>query len=167
MSKKLFFLPALLLGAMLMFAPACGDSDPCKDVACGDSGNCFDGACICNEGYEQGVSGVCDTESRVKFYGNYNVSEVCTPGGAGNYASVISAASADVTKINIANFGDTALNVSANVDGSTITVPSQTININAGTATVSGTGSISGTTITLNYAASGSVNFTCVATLTR
>lgn len=165
MSKNLFSLPALLLGAMLMFAPACGDSDPCKDVACGDNGTCFEGSCVCNEGFEQGTSGLCDTESRVKFYGNYNVTETCG-GAADSYSSGISAGS-DITKVNISNFGNSGLNVSASVDGSNFTVASQTITVNGNSVTVTGTGTISGTTVTLNYAGSGGATFNCVATMTR
>ena len=148
MSKKLFFLPALLLGAMLMFAPACGDSDPCKDVKCGDNGTCFEGACVCDPGYEQGTTGLCDTESRVKFYGDYNVTETCSPNSS--YSSRITAVS-DVSKINISNFGDSNQNVTATVDGNTFTVASQTIMVSGNSVTVTGSGSISGTTVGAVY----------------
>ena len=170
MSKKLFFLPALLLGAMLMFAPACGDSDPCKDVKCGDNGACFEGACVCNDGYELGATGLCDTESRVKFYGNYNVSETCTPTANGTYSSTISSG-ADITKINITNFGDSALNVSATVDGTNITIPSQSLTVSTPngpvTSSVAGTGSISGSIVTITYTSTGGANFTCTQILTK
>ncbi len=166
MSKKSFLLPALLLGAMLTFAPGCGDADPCKDVDCGANGTCFEGTCACDVGYEAGTSGKCDTESRVKFYGNFNVTEICNPGGTGTFSSAISAGT-DISKVNISNFADSGLNISANVDGSAITIPSQALTINSTAANVSGTGTISGTTITLNYTVSGGFNFTCTATLVR
>ncbi len=165
MSKK-SFLPALLFGAMLAFAPGCGDADPCKDVECGTNGTCFEGTCVCDVGYEAGVSGQCDTESRVKFYGNYNATETCTPGGTGTFSSAISSGS-DITRINISNFADSGLNVAATVEESSITIPSQSLNINGTAATVVGTGSISGTTVTLNYTVSGGFNFTCSATLIK
>lgn len=164
--NKTSFLPALLFGAMLAFAPGCGDTDLCKDVECGTNGQCFEGECICDVGYEIGASGQCDTESRVKFYGNYNATESCNPGGTGTFSNVISSGS-DITKINISNFADSALNVSATVDGTSITIPSQALNINGTAANVTGTGSISGTTVTLNYTVSGGFNFTCSNTLTR
>lgn len=68
MSKKLFFLPALLLGAFLMFTPACGDSDPCKDVDCGANGTCFEGECVCNVGFE---GATCSDAWSAKFVGSY------------------------------------------------------------------------------------------------
>ncbi len=165
MSKKLFLLPALLLGAFLMFTPACGDSDACKDVDCGTNGTCFSGDCVCDDGYEIGASGLCDTESRVKFYGNYNVSETCG-GPADTYASSISAGTS-ITQVNISNFGNSGLNVAANIDGDNLTVPSTSLNIGGNAVTVTGTGTIVGNVLTLSYSASGAVSFTCTATMTK
>ncbi|MBK7939269.1 MAG: hypothetical protein IPJ82_20285 [Lewinellaceae bacterium] len=165
MSKKLFLLPALLLGAFLMFTPACGDSDACKDVDCGANGTCFSGDCVCDDGYEIGASGQCDTESRVKFYGNYNVSETCG-GPADTYASSISAGSS-ITQVNIGNFGNSGLNVSAEISGDELTVPSTPLTIGGNTLTVSGSGTIVGNILTITYSASGAVSFTCTATMTK
>ncbi|MCB0527273.1 MAG: hypothetical protein KDC61_16905 [Saprospiraceae bacterium] len=162
MSKKLFLLPALLLGAFMMFTPACSDEDLCKDVDCGANGTCFDGDCVCDVGYEIGASGLCDTESRVKFYGNYNVTETCDTGN-GSYASAISAGTS-IDEINISNFGDSGFNVTAKVDGDEFSVSG--VNLPNG-VTVSATGSISGNTITLSYSGSGAVSFTCTATMTK
>ncbi len=164
MSKKLFLLPALLLGAFLVFTPACGDDDACKDVECGTNGACFDGNCVCDDGYEIGTSGLCDTESRAKFYGNYNTSETCSTGN-GSYSMGITAASGtDVTQISISNFGDSGLAATATVDGDDFTVASTTL---PNGVTISGSGTISGNTITLNYTGSGPVSFTCTAVMTR
>ncbi len=165
MSKKLFLLPALLLGAFLMFTPACGDSNACKDVDCGTNGTCFSGDCVCDDGYEIGASGKCDTESRVKFYGSYNVSETCG-GPADTYASGIQAGSS-ITEVKITNFGNSGLNVNATINGDQLTVPSQTLSIGGGSVTVTGTGTLAGNILTLTYAGSGSVTFTCTATMTK
>jgi len=119
MSKKLILLPALMLGAFLMFTPACGDSDACKDVDCGTNGTCFSGDCVCDDGYEIGASGKCDTESRVKFYGNYNVSETCG-GPADTYSSGIEAGPS-ITEVKITNFGNSGLNVNGTIDGDKLT----------------------------------------------
>lgn len=165
MSKKLFLLPALLLGAFFMFTPACGDSDACKDVDCGTYGTCFDGDCVCDDGYEIGASGVCDTESRAKFIGNYNVSETCG-GPADTYSSGISNGTS-VTQVTISNFGNSGLNVTANISGDELTVPSTDLVIGGNTVTVSGSGTIVGNVLTLNYSASGAVSFSCTAVMTK
>lgn len=110
MSKKLFFLPALLLGAFLMFAPACGDSDPCKDVECGTNGTCFEGECVCNEGYE---GAACADEWSTKFVGSYlgfdNVTVSTTPTNIGKFnlttPAVVTKKSASTSVITISNFG--------------------------------------------------------------
>jgi hypothetical protein len=76
MKKNLFFLLALVLGAMVSFT-SCGSDDPCKDVECGANGTCFDGdgTCSCNEGYE-GTK--CEFTYAVKFVGDYGGKDVCT-----------------------------------------------------------------------------------------
>lgn len=73
MSKKLIYFFALL-GSMVFFAPACGDSDPCKDVDCGVNGTCFEGVCVCNVGYE---GAGCADEWATKFLGSYLGFDAC------------------------------------------------------------------------------------------
>lgn len=108
MSKKFFFLPALLLGAFLMFTPACGDSDPCKDVDCGANGTCFEGECVCNEGFE-GAS--CTDTWSAKFVGTYTgfdnvtASTAGTPLGKYNLAPSAGITAKDNTTLSISNFG--------------------------------------------------------------
>ena len=171
MSKKLFLLPALLLGASLMFIPACGDENLCKDVECGANGTCLDGDCVCDDGYEIGASGQCDTESRAKFLGTYNATETCTPPSSGSYSNTITASGSDVTKVVISNFGDSGLNATATVNGSDVTVDSQTFNIGGTSYTITGDGSLSasGNVITLTYEAraGGVVAFNCTVTMNK
>ena len=109
MSKKLFFLPALLLGAFLMFSPACGDSDPCKDVDCGANGTCFEGECVCNEGFE---GAACADTWSAKFVGTTytgfdNVTESTAGTVLGKYTLSPSASIAanGNTGLKITNFG--------------------------------------------------------------
>lgn len=97
MSKKLFLLPALVMGAFLLFMPACGESDPCKDVECGANGICIEGACDCDPGYELGTSGQCDTEWSAKFVAaSYTATSNCS----GPYVGSIARISANKIRIN-------------------------------------------------------------------
>ncbi|MEZ4942633.1 MAG: hypothetical protein R3D58_17295 [Saprospiraceae bacterium] len=75
MNKKLVYLFALL-GAMVAFAPACGDANACEDVDCGVNGTCFEGVCVCNVGYE---GAACAEEWATKFLGSYLGFDVCPP----------------------------------------------------------------------------------------
>ncbi|MBK8922903.1 MAG: hypothetical protein IPM81_15560 [Saprospirales bacterium] len=100
MSKKLVYFFALL-GAMVVFAPACGDSDPCKDVDCGVNGTCFEGVCVCNVGYE---GDACAEEWATKFLGSYLGSDVCG-GTTYNLSKPAVITRISESKIQIANFG--------------------------------------------------------------
>jgi hypothetical protein len=149
MSKKFFFLPALLLGAFLMFTPSCGETDPCKDVECGANGDCFEGECVCNVGYELGTSGQCDTEMRTKFIGTYNIVETCvaTNQPTGTYSSTIAVSSDNVSTVTITNFGDSGVVAKGTIDKNKITITS----FKVGTIDVTGTGTIDGKILTLEY----------------
>jgi len=169
MSKKLFLLPALLLGAMLMFAPACGDSDPCKDVDCGANGDCFEGACVCREGYDQDASGQCTVEWSAKFLsstgaaGDYTASSSCFSGSySGTFARV------DATTIRINEFGGYS---NTNFINATLTT-STTFTINftdAANRKFTGTGTINGRVVTISVATDyqdGTPIENCTETLT-
>ena len=163
MSKNQFLLPALLFGAMLMFAPACGDSDPCKDVDCGANGTCFEGSCVCNEGYDQDVNGQCTVEWTAKFLGSYSAGSTCF---TGSYSGDISRVDAMTIKIN--EFGGYS---GPNFINATVT-SSNTVSINmtdAANRKITGTGTISGKVLSLNvvtdYQDGGPVE-NCTETLT-
>lgn len=95
MNKKLVYLFALL-GAMVAFAPACGDADACEDVDCGVNGTCFEGVCVCNVGYE---GADCNTEWSEKFLtDDYTAESSCNPGFV--YAGTITRISATEIRIN-------------------------------------------------------------------
>lgn len=111
MSKKLFLLPTLLLGAFLLFTPSCTETDACKDLEgkCGN-GQCFDGACVCDEGYE-GTN--CESEWSAKFVGSYlgtdkvtaSTSDPTTVGVTYNLSKPAVATRKGADKISISNFG--------------------------------------------------------------
>jgi EGF-like domain len=159
MSKKFFFLPALLLGAFLMFAPSCGETDPCKDVECGANGTCFEGECVCNEGFE-GAS--CADEWAAKFVGSYlgfdNVTVSTTvPSNVGKFnltkPAVVTKKSGTV--ISIANFGGFDSFVEATIsreNAADLTANKLTISFTDPSGRkFAGTAKISGTKITGTY----------------
>ncbi len=98
MSKKLFLFQALLFSSMLMFAPACGDPDPCKDVECGVNGECFEGSCVCLDGFEG--SG-CADEWAMKFLGTYTGTDGC----GGTLTKPVTITRLSGTTVRITNFG--------------------------------------------------------------
>lgn len=107
MSKKLFLLPAFILGAFLaVTTTSC--SDKCKDVDCG-TGTCLDGTCECGDGFE-GTN--CEIEWSAKFLGSYLGTDVVTastsiPSNVGTYNLTSPAVATRVseTEIQISNFG--------------------------------------------------------------
>lgn len=138
------------------------DTDPCKDVDCGLYGDCVEGDCVCDAGYE---GSACATLQREKFIATYNVSEACTSGNF-TYAITITTSSAGVSNIIITNFGDFTVNVNATVNsnGTSITIPNQTL----GGGTFSGTGQISGNILTITYTVTaGTSTDTCTMTCTK
>lgn len=144
MSKKLFLLPALLFAAMVMFAPACGDSDPCKDVDCGANGTCFEGACVCNEGFDQDVNGQCTVEWTAKFLGDYSAGSSCF---TGSYSGSITRVDAMTIKIN--EFGGYT---GPNFINATVT-SSNAVSVNmtdAANRKITGSGTIAGKVLTLS-----------------
>lgn len=140
--------------------------DACKDVTCENGGTCVEGDCDCATGYE-GTS--CETEKRAKFISGYSVSEVCGPDNF-SYPITVSASTTDVSKILISNFGSYGATVTATVDdsGTSITIAEQTVAVTGGSLTVSGTGTISGDVLTINYnVADGTTTDNCTKTCTK
>ncbi len=110
----------------------------------------------CDPGYE---GSDCKTETRAKFVGQYQGPETCTV-GTDNYTLTVAKSSTDVLKITFTNVYNQAYTAIATVDGSSFTVESQTV---ASGVTVSGTGTLSGTTLTFTYTitTAGAASNTC------
>ena len=168
MSKKLVYFFALL-GSMVFFAPACGDSDPCKDVDCGINGTCFEGVCVCNIGFE---GAGCADEWATKFLGSYLGSDVC---GGTTYALAKPAVVTRVSesKIRIANFGgfDSILDANINLASAGSTT-AEILEYNYTDPTgrkFVGTGKISGSTLSGTYTVtySDGTSETCTFTYTK
>lgn len=169
MSKKLFYFIALL-GSMVVFAPACGDSDPCKDVDCGANGTCFEGACVCNVGYEGDACGV---EWATKFLGSYLGSDNCN-GTVFNLTKPAVVTRVSESKIRISNFGgfDSILDADIELASSSATTAEKISFTNyadpAGRK-FTGTGEINGNTLSGTYTVTYSDNTseTCTFTYTK
>jgi hypothetical protein len=148
MSKKLFLLTAIL-GAFILFTPACGDS--CDTTKCGN-GACLDGTCECDPGYEKDKDGNCNVETRTKLIGTFSTSEQCTGDPSAFPYDITVQAGTNVQDIKIFNFYDsfTTTAVNATVSGTTITIPSQTP-VAGGVLQVSGSGTIDATATPVKF----------------
>jgi hypothetical protein len=170
MNKKLFLLPAFILGAFLaVTTTSCGDN--CKDVEC-NTGTCVDGTCECGDGYE-GTN--CEIEWSAKFLGSYLGTDVVTGGTAGNEGTYNLNAPAVITKINettirITNFGGFGSVLDATIDRpATSTASATELTINStdpGGRDFVGSASISGNTLTGSYTVTYDDGTTDIATFT-
>lgn len=146
--KKLQFLAktafsVLAISAMLTFSSC---KDECKDVTCNNGGTCVEGTCDCATGFE-GTS--CDTEIRAKFQGTWTASDNCSLSGSDSYV-VTSTDGTSIMDVNLTNFWGVFNNpVKASINGNTITIASQAPD-NDGYF-VSGTGTLTGSTISWSY----------------
>ncbi|MEX0967925.1 MAG: hypothetical protein WD077_11850 [Bacteroidia bacterium] len=131
------------------------ENDPCEDVVCQNGGLATevgddDCECDCAAGYE---GEECATVSADKFVGMFEGSDDCT--GA-SYPVEITKSGTDETIIRIENLGEFTCpndyNVEASVDGNTLTIAEQTFCTNI--YTLSGSGSIEGNTLTIEYTVS-------------
>jgi len=161
--KKLFF--GLIAVAALSFTSC---KDECKDVTCSNGGSCTEGICECPSGYE-GTN--CETSWSSAFAGNYNVAESYSGDATGtdNFSSVISTGT-DPKKITISNFSNSGQNITADLEtAASIKINSQTVTVSGVQFVANGTGSITGSTVTLNYslATGGVVSLTVVDTFTK
>jgi hypothetical protein len=103
------------------------------------------------------------SDANSTFLGTYSASEICSPpDSSGTWTSVITASSTGSTGIVISNFGNSTTSINGTVDSKgNLTLTSATI----GGYTVSGTGILSGNTLTITYAGAGTNPFTCTMTM--
>ena len=96
-----------------------------------------------------------ETDDRDAFVGTWNLSETYTiPGwgsGTDNYAITISKSPVNDNGVIITNFGNVGLTVEGTVNGTSMSIPSQNVTYEGEIVSLSGSGSIAGSTLILNY----------------
>lgn len=122
---------------------SCQKKDLCDEVICLNNGICESGDCICEEGFE-GQN--CETEQRLAFVNDYNVSESCNLGNF-SYDISVNADSEIGNEITITNFGDFGYSVTALVDGLNFEILSQIHNGD----TIIGNGFMTDSIINIHY----------------
>lgn len=114
---------------------------------------------------EEELPGV-ETDPRIKFTGNWSVSEETAGVSTGTYPSTIILDSTNTTRIvigNIFNLGNTAT-VQASVSSSNLNITSQSVT----GISIAGTGSFAGNSFVLNYTANdGSITESVKATYSK
>ncbi|MEN9522945.1 MAG: EGF-like domain [Bacteroidota bacterium] len=157
-----FAVMTVLSVASVTYLNSC-KKDPCKDVVCNNGGTCVDGNCSCATGYE-GTN--CDAEMRTKFIvSSTSFTEACNGGSTYNITISKGTSISDVIIENLGNYACTSgsYTVKATVDGTNLTIPSQTV-----CSTVfSGTGTITNGKVSISYKATygtPSVTDDCTAT---
>lgn len=177
--KKISLLLLAVGGALMLSLNAC--TDECKDITCENGGTCDEGVCTCTDNYfgdkcetrcvngsysggtcscSDGYEGAsCETEWSEKFEGTYNGDDDC----GFTYQSVVAAS--DEATLTITNFAGTNTTATVTVTSSDhVSIASQT----NGGFTYSGSGSISGTTLTIDYTLSdGAITDNCKVVYTR
>jgi hypothetical protein len=102
-----------------------------------------------------------ENDARDKFVGSYSMSETWTLDGGGsgtdNYTISITKSNVNSKQILINNLGNTItaygaqMNVTATVEGSSISIGTQSISLGDYSVTVTGTGSLNDKLLTINY----------------
>jgi hypothetical protein len=157
-------------GVICQIAPVI---DPCANVTCVNgtataSGTTCD--CVCEEGYE---GAACDIESRAKFLvTGQSVIEHC--GSLTSTPYIIDViAGTDVTEVkikNLANYncsGGQDYYVSGTIEDNAISIPTQVVSVCG--VTFTGSGSVTGSTVTISYSATDGALITdnCTITYTK
>jgi len=136
--KSIIYSAVLTLSAFAAVVYTSCKQDKCKAIVCAYGGACVDGVCHCMPGYE-GTS--CETISRDKFIGFYNVQEQGTISPYRQYPIAIESDPTDVTHVHIKNLYNYFGIVIGIVSGDVLTIPNQQLQ----TKVVVGAGSFSTT----------------------
>lgn len=137
-------------------------SDPCKDVVCYNNGTCVNGNCQCPTGYE-GIQ--CESPVNQKFVGIYNATSTCSTSGSLTYTVTVIGDGGVSTKVYLSNLGNSGcgINLDGNISGNTVAIDGSACGIY-----YTGSGTISGNILTLNYNSTyNSVTESCSVTMTK
>jgi len=161
MTNKIKFFPFLIMFLLLLLG---GCKDECDSVNCLNGGTCDEGNCNCTSGFE---GDLCQTATRDKFFGTYNVNESCDFGND-TYQMVVTASGAGPNRILLNNFFNIGVIATGTVSGNSVNLPSQTANVQGQSWTFNGSGQIVGSVLTLSFTASvGNASGNCTATSTK
>lgn len=145
-------------------------TDQCLTTDCGSHGSCDQGICECEENYEKDAAGKCEKLARVKFLGEYNVSEACDYSSS-SYTANFTVQNNDADSIvRISNIWNSFNNVIGVIKGDSVFVRRQITNNNH---FVVGSGKLVNNTIELNILITDEndvnnvLNNRCVFTYTR
>jgi hypothetical protein len=154
--KNIALSALLTIGAFGAVMYTSCNKDECKDVVCQNAGTCSGGTCICPTGYE---GSRCEILSRDKMAGTYIGSEICDI-GTDNY-SVTIATNSNAVMVTITNI----YNQNFTATGTLTSATSFSFSGSSGATTFSGTGTVVGNQLTLDYdISSPAANNSCVFT---
>lgn len=123
-------------------------TDKCEGVTCQNGGTCESGDCNCTAGYE-GAN--CQTKVNAKFEGSYNGIDDCNPTVTTTIDIAASnSAPAEIIIDVLDEQGQIEYEVIGDIYGSSIDIPNQSVVIGGAPVMKSGTGSLSGNTLTLS-----------------
>ena len=143
------FVVVLFFGSMFFFS--C-QKNLCKGVACQNGGTCADGTCSCPPGYE---GKYCENLKANIFAGVYPGTQSCSMVCSPTYTLTITS-SATMGEVILSNMMGLGTSVTGYTAGNLLTIPAQPMS----GFTITGSGTLTGNTITLNYSISvGSCTF--------
>ncbi len=120
--KPILITTIIAIIAVFSIANSSCNRDKCKTIVCANGGVCNLGGCICPAGYE---GSNCETISRNKFLGNWEVFEKGSITNAAQYGVTVQPA-AEITDVIITHFYNYfRSNIKATVSGDTLFIPNQ------------------------------------------
>lgn len=149
---KKYALLIVLMGILTVWT-GCKKDDPCENITCLNGGTCLDGDCQCIAGF-QGAS--CEINTLQGFLGTYSVNYSGCFTTTENHQIIIEQVEGKIDQILMYNLGDYAcpdadLVVTGEIANSELTIASQTIDCGPIAYTFEGSGTLSGSTLTLGF----------------
>lgn len=157
--KNFILIVVVSLGLLSTFAYTSFKKDKCEtsNVVCVNNGVCKDGTCTCPLGFE---GATCYTKSVDKFVGSFFGPETCNGGSSSNTTVNISSGFTEI---------DLVIMIGSQSIPATLTSPNSfNISYSSGSSSYTGTGSISGKTLSIHLVSTDwSGTNTCDFSLTK